>query len=152
MPVYAVYGCVICEINAVSNIIQWFLSVSNTNPHGIFYMPFSKPIANWVQLSVWSYPQCTWGNYQIVIVTLLVPNAGLEINIVRGIRADEPCLIEQLFTSSLPMFNHSLLGAASPHNTHVLGFLAVCSTMKISPAGLKFEVVKFCILNEHLNE
>ena len=30
--VYAVYGCVICEINAVSNVIQWFLSVSNTNP------------------------------------------------------------------------------------------------------------------------
>ena len=81
---YAVYGCVICEINAVSNVIQWFLSVSNTNPHGIFDMPFSKPIANWVQLSVWSYPQCTWGNYQIVIVILLVPNERIEINIVRG--------------------------------------------------------------------
>ena len=37
----------------------------------IFDMPFSKPIANWVQLSVWSYPQCTWGNYQIVIVTYI---------------------------------------------------------------------------------
>ena len=44
--VYAVYGCVICEINAVSNVIQWFLSVSHTNPHGIFDMPISKPIAN----------------------------------------------------------------------------------------------------------
>ena len=30
--VYAVYGCMICEINAVSNVIQWFLSVSNTTP------------------------------------------------------------------------------------------------------------------------
>ena len=39
--VYAVYGCVICEINAVSNVIQWFLSVSHTNPHGIFDMPVS---------------------------------------------------------------------------------------------------------------
>ena len=44
--VYAVYGCVICEINALSNVIQWFLSVSQTNPHGIFDMPISKPIAN----------------------------------------------------------------------------------------------------------
>ena len=44
--VYTVYGCVICEMNAVSNVIWWFLSVSNTNPHGIFDMPISKPIAN----------------------------------------------------------------------------------------------------------
>ena len=44
--VYAVYGCGICEINALSNVIQWFLSVSHTNPHGIFDMPISKPIAN----------------------------------------------------------------------------------------------------------
>ena len=43
--VYAVYGCVICERN-VSNVIQWFLSVSYTNPHDIFDMPISKPIAN----------------------------------------------------------------------------------------------------------
>ena len=70
--VYAVYGCMICKINAVSNVIQWFLSVSNTKPHEIFDMPFSKPIANWVQLSVWSYPQCTLGNYQIVIVTFAI--------------------------------------------------------------------------------
>ena len=25
--VYAVYGCVTCEINAVSNVIQWFHAV-----------------------------------------------------------------------------------------------------------------------------
>ena len=40
-------------------------------PHGsIFDMPISKPIANWDQISVWWYPQCTWGKYRIVFVTL----------------------------------------------------------------------------------
>ena len=44
--VYAVYGCVICEIHAVSNVIQWFLSITFIHPHDIFDMPISKPIAN----------------------------------------------------------------------------------------------------------
>ena len=30
--VYAVYGCMTCEINVVSNVIQWFLSVTVINP------------------------------------------------------------------------------------------------------------------------
>ena len=51
-------------------VIQWFLAVSITNPQWHFLICLSPPTTNQVQLSNWSHPQCTWGNYQKVIVTL----------------------------------------------------------------------------------
>ena len=29
-------------------------------------------MANWDQISVWYYPQCTWGKYRNVFVTLII--------------------------------------------------------------------------------
>ena len=130
-------------------------------PHGgIFDMPISKPIANWDQISVWWYPQCTWGKYRIVFVTLLVPNKGLEIEIkiillyyyCKGHKGRWALFDKQLSLHPNQFPINLCIVMSISVTTHVLEFLVVCYLIEALQAWCSetVDVWSSAFWNEHL--